>query len=244
MGWKYPVTKVYGKFMTTDNLVVSKSKILEGIKKGVYTGFDDPKLATLKSFRRRGIMPQAIRNYILALGLRESETTVDLEILFSENRKLIDPKADRYMAVADPVEIDVSDPVKKSGIKTAVIKYHPDKPATREIKIGNKIFVSKEDFEKLKGKDVRLIDLFNVKLDKKAAYSKNQGFGFDTKKLQWVAEDCVNVKIISPDGEKEGLGEKSLLKLKENDMIQMLRVGFGRIDKVEKDSVTLYFAHK
>ena len=244
MGWKYPVTKVYGKFMTTEEMVISKSKINEGIKKGVYTGFDDPKLALIKAFRRRGILPEAIRNYIISLGLNEAETTVDLDILFAENRKLIDPKADRYMVAVDPVEIDISGPLKKSGIKFAEIKYHPDKKETRKVDVGNKIFVSKEDFNNLKGKDVRLIDLFNVKLDKKAVYSKTQDFGFETKKIQWVTGDNVQIKLISPEGVKEGLGEKGLLKLKENDIIQMLRIGFGRIDKVEKDSVTVYFAHK
>jgi len=244
MGWKYPVTKVYGKFMTTEDMVVSKSKIVEGIKKGVYTGFDDPKLALLLAFKRRGILPQAIRNYIVNMGLNENETNVDLEILFSENRKLIDKTADRYMAVIVPVEIDISEPVKKSGLKEAEIKYHPDKKEFRKIAVGNKVFISGEDLKNLKGKEVRLIDLFNVKLDKKSSYSKNQEFGFDTKKIQWVAEDNIKIKIISPDGVKEGLGEKHLLKLKENQVIQLLRIGFVRVDKVEDGLVTFYFAHK
>ncbi len=244
MGWKYPVTKVYGKFMTTEAMVISKSKINEGIKKGIYTGFDDPKLATIKAFRRRGILPETIRNYILSLGLNESETTVDLEILFSENRKLIDPKADRYMVVVDPVEIDISEPLKKSRVQAAEIKCHPDKKEARKIEATDKIFISGEDFKNLKGKDVRLIDLFNVKLDKKTVYSKKQDFGFETKKIQWVTQDNIRVKIISPEGVIEGLGEKGLLKLKENEMIQMLRIGFARVDKVGGDSITLYFAHK
>ncbi len=244
MGWKYPVTKVYGKFMATEQMVISKSKINEGIKKGLYTGFDDPKLATLKSFRRRGILPEAIRAYILNLGLNESETTVDLEILFSENRKLIDKTADRYMVVLDPVEIDISGPVKKSGKNFAEVKYHPEKEEARKIVVGNKIFISGEDFKNLKGKEVRLIDLFNVKLDKKVVYSKEQEFDFETKKIQWVSENNIKVKIISPGGILEGVGEKNLLKLKEGGIIQMLRIGFARVDEVVKDGITVYWSHK
>ncbi|MBI4163747.1 MAG: glutamate--tRNA ligase [Candidatus Aenigmarchaeota archaeon] len=244
MGWKYPVTKVYGKFMTSDDLVISKSKIQEGIKKGVYSGYDDPKLVFLRALKRRGILPQTIRNYILALGLSEAETTVDLEILFSENRKLIDPEANRYMVVLEPEEIDISEPLKKSGKNEVEIKYHPDKKETRKISVSNKIFVSGEDLKTLKGKDVRLIDLFNVKLDKEAVYSKSQEFGFETKKLQWVSDDFVKVKLVTPEGVKEGVGEKALLKLKPDDMIQMLRIGFGRVDSVGKDQITIYFAHK
>ncbi|HLD57533.1 MAG TPA: glutamate--tRNA ligase, partial [archaeon] len=244
MGWNYPVTKVYGKFMTSEDLVISKSKIQEGIKKGIYSGYDDPKLVFLRALKRRGILSQTIRNYILALGLSEAETTVDLEILFSENRKLIDPEANRYMIVLQPEEIDISEPLKKSGKKEVELKYHPDKKETRKISVSDKIFVSAEDFKNLKGKDIRLIDLFNVNLDKKATYSKNQEFGFETKKLQWVSDDFVKVKLVTPEGVKEGVGEKALLKLKPDDMIQMLRIGFGRVDSVGKDQITIYFAHK
>lgn len=244
MGWKYPETKVYGKFVAAEGLVLSKSKIHEGIKKGVYTGFDDPKLALLRAFRRRGILPGAIRNYIVSLGLSEAETTVDFEILFSENRKLVDLKADRYMVVIDPVEINISAPLEESGVASAKIKYHPDKNDFREVKISSRIFVSGKDFKNLNKKEVRLIDLFNVKLGKKSTYSKNQEFGFETKKIQWVSEENVNVKIVSPEGVWEGLGEKGLLKLKENTIIQMLRIGFGRVDSISNDQVTIYFAHK
>ncbi len=254
MGWKYPVTKVYGKFMTSENLVISKSKIQEGIKNGTYTGYDDPKLVFLRALKRRGIRPETIRNYILGLGLSEAETTVDLEILFSENRKLLDPTTDRYIVVIDPVEIEISDPLKKSGKTVVEIKFHPDKRETRKVQVGSKIFISGEDLKNLKGKDVRLIDLFNVKLDKKATYSKSQEFDFETKKLQWVAmegdgqnpsrTETVKVKLVTPEGVKEGVGEKALLKLKPDDMIQMLRIGFGRVDSVGKDEVTIYLAHK
>ena len=245
MGWKYPVTKVYGKFITTEDMVVSKSKIQEGIKNGIYTGYDDPKLALLRAFKRRGILPEAIRNYIVNMGLNESETTVDLEILFSENRKLIDKYSDRYMAVFDPIELDIFEPVKKSGKSETEIKYHPDKKEARKIPIGNKIFIQKDDFDSLKGKGVRLMDLFNVKLEKKAVYSKSQEFGFETKKLQWVSgEDFIKIKLISPEGVKEGLGEKYLLKLKENQIIQLFRIGFVRVDSIGKDNITFYFAHK
>ena len=245
MGWKYPETRVYGKFITTEEMVISKSKVLAGIKSGLYTGYDDPKLVFLRALKRRGILPQAIRNYMLNLGLNEAETTVDLEILFSENRKLIDKSADRYMVVLDPEQVDISEPLKKSNLKYAEIKYHPDKEKTRKIGVQNKVFVSGDDLKNFKGKDVRLIDLFNILVGQKAKYSKEQGFGFDTKKIQWVAtDDCVKVKLVTPEGVKEGVGEIGLLKLKPDTIIQMLRIGFGRIDFVGKDSITIYFGHK
>src|SRR3989344_899243 len=88
--WNYPETLVYGKFVTSEEMIISKSKIAQGIKDGIFTGYDDPRLALLRAFKRRGIQPKAIRNYILSLGVTQHETSVDLDILFAENRKLID----------------------------------------------------------------------------------------------------------------------------------------------------------
>ena len=225
-------------------MVISKSKVLAGIKAGLYTGYDDPKLVFLQALRKRGIQPQAIRNYILNLGISETETTVDLEILFSENRKLIDKIADRYMAVVEPISIDISEPVKKTGLKTAEIKYHPEKIQTRKISVGNKILISKCDFDSLKGKEIRLIDLFNVKLNKKSTIVKNQEVTFDLKKIQWVGEDSISLKIVTPEGRLNGIGEIGLGNLKPGDIIQLLRIGFCRVDSVGKKNITVYFSHK
>jgi len=61
----------------------------------------------LQSLRKRGIQPEAIRRFILGMGLSLADVTVPTEILYAENRKIIDSKANRYFAVLDPVEISV-----------------------------------------------------------------------------------------------------------------------------------------
>ncbi|MHA1743245.1 MAG: glutamate--tRNA ligase, partial [Candidatus Heimdallarchaeota archaeon] len=59
----------------------------------------------------------------------------------------------------------------------------------------------------------------------------------------WVSGG-VEVKIVMPDGSvKKAVAEPDVKKLKEGDLIQLTRVGFCRVDKVNKD-IVLYFAHK
>ena len=242
LGWRYPITKVYGKFMTSENLVISKSKIQEGIKSGLYTGYDDPKLVFLKALRRRGIHPQAIRNYILNLGLSEAETTVDLDILYSENRKITDPGANRYMIVLDPYKIEIED---APEIKQIEVERHPDDPKAGKkiVTVSKTIFVSKDDFNQFTRKVVRLKGLFNVKLENKSPYKGNE-LERGMQRLQWVSGPNVKVRIVFPDKTVEGLGEPEVGKLKVGQIIQMERIGYGRVDKVEKDMVTIYFSHK
>lgn len=253
LGWKYPITKVYGKFMTSEDLVISKSKIQAGIKSGLYTGYDDPKLVFLKALRRRGIQAQAIRNYILNLGLSEAETTVDLDILYSENKKIVDPTANRYMVVLDPFKIEIEGAPKMNDVEierhespklTSQLPVNSDlKAGKKKVPVSKTVFVQKEDFDQFTRKVVRLKGLFNVKLEKKSPY-KGDELEKGMQRLQWVSEPNVKVKIVFPDKILEGLAEPEVGKLKADQIIQMERIGYGRIDSVEKDLVTIYFSHK
>jgi len=64
------------------------------------------------------------------------------------------------------------------------------------------------------------------------------------QKVQWVSEPNVKVDIIKPGETISGLGEPSIQKLKPGDIIQMERVGFGRVDAVLKDKIVICWAHK
>ena len=63
------------------------------------------------------------------------------------------------------------------------------------------------------------------------------------QKIQWVSEPNVRVEILTPEKTLTGLGEPEMKKLKTGEIIQMERIGFGRVDSV-KEKVTVCFAHK
>ena len=240
-GWKKPVFIHYGLLkLKEEGAKLSKSKSRKLIESGELTGWDDPRTWSLQSLRKRGFQPEAIRNFILNLGLSEADITMPIEILYAENRKIIDKIANRYFCVLNPVKISLDKNVEK--IK---IKCHPDYPerGEREIFIDkNEIYVEKEDFEKYRGKEVALIGMFTVLLEENSKFISEE-IPYDMPKIHWVSKPNIRIKIMMPNGKEiEALGENSLKELKEGEIVQFYRVGFCRLDN--KDKMLFYFAHK
>src|SRR5436309_2953800 len=229
------------------NRELSKSRYRKEIAAGRLTGIDDPRTWSLQSLRRRGIRPAALREFVLSFGLSLNDIEVPAETLYAENRKLIDKDANRYFFVPDPVvvEIDGLPPIER--VKAPL---HPDFPGrgVREIPAGPKVQVAREDFEKFRGKEVRLKDFCNVVLDHRARFVSMPNK--EIPKIQWVTHG-VNVHLLLPDATdsptpetRRGLGEPLVATLKVDDVVQFERVGFARIDHVSKAEVRAYFAHR
>lgn len=243
MKWKYPEVTVYGKFVTTDEMIISKRKIAAGIKEGRFTGYDDVRLALIRAYRKKGILAQAIRNYMVSLGVALHETTVDLDILYNENRKLIDEISNRYFAVLNPVEISL----KGLDKKETTAPLYPDKPerGMRTLRIiKDKAMVSSDDLKLLKkGEKFRLLQLANFTFAGKTADFVEET-GQVEKKLHWVSEG-VKIELVMGDASiKKGLVEMDLLKEKAGNHVQFERVGYCVLDKVSKALVKAYFTHR
>jgi glutamyl-tRNA synthetase len=240
-GWKKAKFIHYGLLrLKEEGAKLSKSKTRKLIEKGEIKGWDDPRTWSLQSLRKRGFQPEAIRNFILKLGLSEADITMPVDILYAENRKIIDKIANRYFAVLNPVRIKLD-----YNIRKVVVKYHPDYPerGTREIHVDpSEIYVEKEDLEKLKGKEAALIGMFTVKLDTISSFVSME-VKEEVPKIHWVSVPYVKIKIVMPNGsEKEAIAEESVKYLKEGEIVQFYRVGFCRLDN--KETLTFYFAHK
>jgi glutamyl-tRNA synthetase len=90
-----------------EGIPVSKRKIKPLIENGTIRSWDDPRLPTLAALKRRGFMPEAIRKFVLSLGLTLAETKPPFESLEAFNRKIIDPISLRLFFVKNPVELHV-----------------------------------------------------------------------------------------------------------------------------------------
>ena len=219
---------------------LSKSKYRIAIQEGRISGIDDPRTWTLQSLRRRGIRPEAVRSFILGLGLSLTDVEVPADNLYSDNRKLIDADAKRYFFVPSPVQIEIEG---MPDIGEARLASHPDFPEKghRTLRVSSKMFVSQEDFEKLKGTEVRLKDLCNIRLDTRSRFLSREVR--DIPKIQWLAEGAP-MKVVMPDGSVvEGLGEKTLLEASRGDTVQLERFGFAGIDDIAPE-LKAYFAHR
>ncbi|MFH8132012.1 MAG: hypothetical protein QW321_00190, partial [Candidatus Aenigmatarchaeota archaeon] len=108
----------------------------------------------------------------------------------------------------------------------------------------DKIFVEREDLKKFRNKEVGLINLFSIKLKKRAEFLSEK-IKMEVQKIHWVSEPNFNVELVMPDGLiKKGIAEVGIKNVKKDEIIQLQRTGFARVDDVREDKVVLFFAHK
>ena len=242
LGLKSPYITEMARF-NLKGVPSSGRQIREMIKNKELTGWDDPRLTTLMALKRRGFVPEAIKEFLISTGVSKTESTLTWDMLESFNRSVIDPKCNRYFAVFNPIEIKIKN---APLLKKVRVHLHPDFPKRgfRQIPVNvNKILISRTDFEKYKGKEVRLIGLFNIKLDKKAEFISKKVI-MKMPKIQWVSEKNMKINVLMPNGSKKnGIGEPEINKLKIDKRIQFVRFGFCRLDK-KKLGIFFYFTHK
>jgi len=260
LGWQYPEAIHYGRLKIT-GASLSKSKIVQGIREGLYKDWDDPRLATFAALRRRGITPEAIKKMIIDVGPKTSDVILSWENMYAYNRKILDPTADRYFFVHNPIELTVKQIPK---VFMSRLHLHPDKPERgfREYIIKPEgdnnsaaIWVSKKDMDDSKiGNIIRLMELFNIEIENVNAYSAQASFISESYEevrktksqlIHWipVGED-MPCQVVMPDATvAEGIAESACKQLKPNSIIQFERFGFVRIDKVNA-KLTAYYTHK
>ena len=257
-GWKYPETIHYGRLKIT-GAFLSKSKIVEGMKTGFFKSWDDPRLATFAALRRRGIMPEAIRLLMIDVGPKTADVTLSWENLYAHNRKLIDPEANRYFFVHNPIQMTVKNILHAIKVK---LNLHPDHPEKgfRQFEIkpenGKTLFwVSSQDLDLIeKRKKIRLMGLFNIQIEKSGKKQIEASFHSEShveaKRLgaplvHWLPIDTgISCEVVMPDAFiAKGVAEESCKRLKSNMIVQFERFGFVRIDNLD-EKLTCYFAHR
>ena len=260
LGWKYPEAIHYGRLKIT-GAYLSKSKIVQGIKEGLFKDWDDPRLATFAALRRRGITPEAIKRMIIDVGPKTQDVVLSWENLYAYNRKILDPVAERYFFVQDPIELTVDNIPKVFNVKLAM---HPARPEGkgREYTIkpekgdgAAKFWVSKKDIDTSKiGNTIRLMELFNVRIKNASIYSAEASFASESYEqakqmkaqlIHWipVGEDMPCQVVMQDATVVEGIAESLCKRLKPNAIVQFERYGFVRIDETG-EKLAAYYAHK
>jgi glutamyl-tRNA synthetase len=244
--------------LSIEGMPVSKRKIKPLIEQGVVSGFDDVRLPTLRGLKRRGIVPEAIKQFVLQQGFSKVESVVDFSLVESVNRKYLDPRVKRYYFVPNPIELSVDGAPKK----TVKLLLHPDASmGDRAIQTGSTFFIPREDAVKMKVGDVfRLKGLYNVKIKKTGDALHGSYAGEElisnTAKIQWTTEDHLPLKILVPGlifkgemynpaslSEMQGYAEKAVAGLPNGEIVQFERVGFVRLEQHKKELVGI-FTHK
>ncbi len=258
LGWNYPEAIHYGRLKIT-GASLSKSKILQGLRSGLYKHWDDPRLATLAALRRRGITPEAIRRLIVDVGPRPVDVVLSWENLYAHNRKVVDPTANRYFFVHDPRRLTVKKVPKTFSV---LIPLHPDYPerGSRRFEVKPKeseasLLVSGKDADSLTvGEKIRLMELFNLQVEKvkggrieTAFHSEPYGEArkLGIRLIHWIPTDTgVECEVVMPDASTaKGVAEEACKTLHSGEIVQFERFGFVRVEGLD-GGLTAYFAHR
>jgi glutaminyl-tRNA synthetase len=127
--------------------VLSKRVLTELVRGGHVKGWDDPRMPTLAGLRRRGVPPQALRDFVKRVGVAKANSVVDVAMFDFSVREVLNKTALRRMAVLRPLKIVLENyPEGQSEELEAV--NHPDDPAagTRRLRFGRELYVERDDF--------------------------------------------------------------------------------------------------
>jgi glutaminyl-tRNA synthetase len=127
--------------------VLSKRVLTELVRGGHVRGWDDPRMPTLAGLRRRGVPPQAVRDFVKRIGVAKANSVVDVAMFDFSVREVLNKAALRRMAVLRPLKIVIENyPEGRSEEIEAV--NHPDDPAagTRRLRFGRELYVERDDF--------------------------------------------------------------------------------------------------
>ncbi|MEW4487001.1 glutamine--tRNA ligase/YqeY domain fusion protein [Thalassoglobus sp. JC818] len=127
--------------------VMSKRKFIELVDGDYVDGWDDPRMPTLSGMRRRGYTPEAIRNFCSEIGVTKYNGLTDLVVLENALRADLNKRAERRMAVLDPLRVVITNyPEGESEELDAVNNPEDESAGTRKIPFGREIFIEREDF--------------------------------------------------------------------------------------------------
>ncbi len=241
----------YGRFNVKGSITKGR-EIRRLMEEGSIQSWDDPRLVTIKALRRRGVQAETFWELALEVGLSPTETNFDWQLISAINRKVLDPKCNRYFYVEDPQRIAV----KGATERKVELKLHPDSPESkRQFSVKDAFYISKKDFDevsKLKAEQVvRLMDCLNFR-------KLNGGFVFDSAEyekyrqngsliMHWLPADdkgLVSVKVLMPDaGFSTGLAEPGVWSISVGDIVQFARFGFCRLERKDAKSRELSFIY-
>ena len=155
------------------NTVMSKRKLLELVEKKLVSGWDDPRLPTIKGLRRRGFTPEAIRAFCEAIGVAKRDATIEMALLEHFIREDLNKRAARVMAVLKPLKV-VIDNYPEGQVEELDAVNNPEDPGagSRKVPFSRTVYIEQDDFREVPppkyfrlspGKEVRLRYAYIVK---------------------------------------------------------------------------------
>ncbi|MDO5576199.1 MAG: glutamate--tRNA ligase family protein, partial [Fibrobacter sp.] len=127
--------------------VMSKRKLLQLVKGGYVSGWDDPRMPTLSGFRRKGYTPESIRTFCERIGVAKRDSIVDFALLEHCIREDLNKRALRTMAVLNPLKVVIENyPADKVEYLDAINNPEDPGAGVRKVPFSNVIYIERTDF--------------------------------------------------------------------------------------------------
>lgn len=169
---KVPRQIEFGR-LNIDRTAMSKRYLRMFVEQGLVSGWDDPRMPTIKGLRRRGYTPNAIRNFILASGLSKTNGSASIDMIEHFVREDLQKTTNRLMAVKKPLKVTITNYPEGKLEELDVVLNEEISDASRVMHFGRHIYIEQDDFVVEKpnrqykrlylGGEVRLMNAYFIK---------------------------------------------------------------------------------
>jgi len=135
-------------------ILLSKRNLLTLVREGVVSGWDDPRMPTIRGLRRRGYTPEALRAFCARIGVSKFEGTIDISWLEDAIRDDLNKRANRVLGVLRPVRLVIEN-YPDGQVEHLEAVNNPEDPSagTRPVPFSKVLYVEQDDFMQTPAKD-------------------------------------------------------------------------------------------
>jgi len=242
-GWEYPEPLYWGRVKVHEFGGFSTSEMRTSIESGSHGGWDDLRLPTLKTLRRRGFSARALRDFWIDLGLTQKDISISMQTIEAFNSSLIDSTVERRSFVASPVTLELQGAEEERRV---LAPRHPDGavPGSREWRITGSIAIQASD---LHSGRVRLKEFADIEISRDTATVESFDRSDERPIIHWIPTSMAReAELVIPTGDElhTRTGVLEDFELEVGDTYQLERVGFARLEELpEAGAAKLVWLH-
>lgn len=147
-GFEHPPTQIEFARLELDYTILSKRKLLRLVNEGHVTGWDDPRMPTIAGLRRRGVRPEAIREFCETIGVARKDARVEIAAFEHAVRNDLNMEVPRVLCVLNPLKVVLTNYPEGQVEDLDAPSFPPDVPKTgsRTMPFSRELYVDRDDF--------------------------------------------------------------------------------------------------
>ena len=243
--WEYPETLYWGRVKIHEFGSFSTSGMRKEIENGNYSGWDDPRLPTLRALRRRGFDSDAMRDFWIDLGLTQKDISVSLQTIESFNSSKIDSNCERRVFVRNPHMIRLDD--NNIQIERQLnLNKHPlnEIKGHREWDLEDlEIYVESRD---LKHSEIRLKDFVDIEIQDSNGIIQSIERTDKRQIVHWLPKSIAKKAILTIPKDNQIIIQEGMMEdfqIIKNNVVQLERVGYAKIESNDDGVIKLLWLH-